>query len=73
MTSLQRAVIFCHNAVRAWEAKLSPALADELRRHGKGGSRGRHWHVDKTYLKVRGRWAYLYRATDRDGNLVQPM
>jgi transposase-like protein len=70
MTSLQRAVIFCHKAVRAWEAKLSPALADELRRHGKGGSRGRHWHVDKTYLKVRGRWAYLYRATDRDGNLV---
>ncbi|RKJ96074.1 DDE domain-containing protein, partial [Pseudoroseomonas wenyumeiae] len=28
------------------------------------------WHVDKTYLKVRGRWCYLYRAIDRNGDLV---
>jgi putative transposase len=49
-------------------------LADALRqrRHGKSGARGRHWHVDETYLKVRGQWAYLYRAIDRDGNLVTP-
>ena len=25
------------------------------------------WYVDETYLKVRGRWTYLYRAIDRDG------
>ncbi len=72
---LQRGIIFSHEAVRDWEAKLAPVLADELRhrRHGKRGSRGRHWHVDETYLKVRGRWAYLYRAIDRDGNLVDTM
>jgi hypothetical protein len=29
--------------------------------------------VDETFLKVRGRWAYLYRAIDRDGNLVDTM
>jgi len=29
--------------------------------------------VDETYLKVRGRWAYLYRAIDHDGNLVDTM
>ena len=39
----------------------------------RGGARGRHWHVDETYLKVRGRWCYLYRAIDRDGNLVDTM
>jgi putative transposase len=27
----------------------------------------------QTYLKVRGRWCYLYRAIDRDGNLVDTM
>ena len=43
------------------------------RRRGKGGARGRRWHVDETYLKVGGRWAYLYRAVDRDGNLVDTM
>ena len=54
---LQRGLVFSHEAVRAWEAKLAPVLADELRRrrHAKGGVRGRHWHVDETYLRVRGR------------------
>ncbi len=68
-------MVFSHKAAREWEAKLAPALADELRRrrHGKGSARGRHWHVDETYIKVRGRWVYLYRAIDRDGNLVDVM
>jgi len=72
---LVRGIIFSYEAVREWEAKLAPLLADALRRrrHGKGGARGRHWHVDETYLKVRGRWCYLYRAIDRDGNLVDTM
>jgi transposase-like protein len=33
----------------------------------------RSWFVDETYLKVRGRWCYLYRAIDRDGDLVDTM
>ncbi len=72
---LLRGIVFSHEAVRDWEAKLAPLLAGELRRrrHGKGGARGRHWHVDETYLKVRGRWCYLYRAIDRDGRLVDTM
>src|SRR5215210_8005975 len=72
---LIRGIVFSYEAVREWEAKLAPLLADELRqrRHGKSGARGRCWHVDETYLKVGGRWAYLYRAIDRDGNLVDTM
>jgi transposase-like protein len=72
---LQRGIVFSHEAVRGWETKLAPVLAGELRqrRHGKGGARSRRWHVDETYLKVGGRWAYLYRAIDRDGNLVDTM
>ena len=26
--------------------------------------------MDETYLKVKGKWCYLYRALDADGNLV---
>jgi putative transposase len=72
---LQRGIVFSHEAVREWEAKLAPVLAGELRqrRHGRGGAGRRHWHVDETYLKVRGRWCYLYRAIDRDGQLVDTM
>jgi transposase-like protein len=31
---------------------------------------GRSWYCDETYLKVKGRGVYLYRAIDRNGNLV---
>ena len=69
---LERGIVFSHETVREWEAKLTPILTAELRqrRRGKGGAGRRSWHVDETYLKVRGRWCYLYRAIDRNGDLV---
>jgi len=72
---LIRGIVFSYEAVREWEAKLAPVLIDELRqrRRGRSGAGRRHWHVDETYLKVRGRWCYLYRAIDRDGNLIDTM
>ena len=72
---LQRGIIFSHETVREWEAKLTPLLTDELRqrRHGRAGADRQSWHVDETYLKVRGRWCYLYRAIDRNGALVDTM
>ena len=45
------------------------ALAEALRRRQRGKV-GRSWYVDETYLKVHGRWCYLYRAIDRNGTLV---
>src|SRR3712207_5546150 len=65
-----RGIVFSHEAVRAWEAKLTPALAEDLRWRRRGKV-GRSWYVDETYLKVHGRWCYLYRAIDRNGNLGQ--
>ncbi|MBV8613199.1 MAG: IS6 family transposase, partial [Acetobacteraceae bacterium] len=64
-----RGMVFSHEAVRDWEAKLTPALAEGLRqrRHGKVG---RSWYVDETHLKVDGRWCYVYRAIDSSGALV---
>ena len=44
-------------------------MAEDLRRRRRG-TVGRSWYVDETYLKVQGRWCYLYRAIDRNGNLV---
>ena len=67
-----RGIVFSHEAVREWEAKLTPALAEDLRRRRRGKV-GRSWYVDETYLKVHGRWCYLYRAIDRSGALVDVM
>src|SRR3954471_7314132 len=64
-----RGIVFSYEAVREWEAKLTPAPADDLRRRRRGTG-GRSWHVDETYLKAHGRWCYLDRAIDRTGTLV---
>ena len=70
-----RGIEASHEAARDREAKLLPIMGDELRkrRYGSRRSSGTSWYVDETYLKVRGCCCYLYRATDRDGNLVDAM
>jgi putative transposase len=70
---LIRGIVFSYEAVREWEAKLTPILSDELRQRRRRHRLASSWYVDETYIKVRGRWCYLYRAVDRDGALVDVM
>lgn len=56
---LIRGIVFSHEAVRDWETKLTPAMAESLRRRRRGKA-GRSWY-------------YLYRAIDRSGALVDVM
>ena len=69
---LQRGFEVSHETVRAWEFRFAPLVSERLRarRHGQAG---RSWYLDETYIKVSGRWCYLYRAIDRDGNLLDSM
>ena len=69
---LERGWTFTHETVRDWEARCAPLLADQLRgkRHGQAG---RSWYIDETYINVHGKWCYLYRAIDHDGNLVDSL
>jgi transposase-like protein len=52
---LLRGLVFSHEAVRDWEAKLAPRLTEALRQRRRGKI-GRSWYVDETYLKVAGQW-----------------
>jgi putative transposase len=69
---LLRGFIFTHEAVREWESRFAPLLTQHMRDKRKGKT-GMSWHVDETYLKIKGQWHYLYRCIDRDGNLVDVM
>jgi len=66
---LERGFVFTHETVRDWEARFAPLLAAQLRAKRRGAA-GAKWHADETYVRVDGRWCYLYRAIDREGNLV---
>jgi putative transposase len=48
---------------------LAPLLGETLRKR-RYGTVGASWYVDETYVRVDGRWQYLYRVIDRDRNLV---
>jgi len=69
---LIRGYEFTHETVREWEERFAPLLSAQLKAK-RGGQAGKSWYVDETYIKVHGQWHYLYRAIDREGNLVDTM
>jgi transposase-like protein len=64
----ERGVEVDHVTVYRWVQRFTPLLADAARpcRHAVGD----HWEVDETYVKVAGRWRYVYRAVDQFGQVI---
>jgi transposase-like protein len=64
----ERGVEVDHVTVYRWVQRFTPLLADAARpcRHAVGD----RWQVDETYVKVAGRWRYVYRAIDQFGQVV---
>lgn len=69
---LIRGIVFSHEAVRDWEAKLTPALAEGLRRRRRGQI-GKELVCRRDVHQGSRHWRYLYRAIDRNGALVDVM
>ena len=69
---LQRGCEVSHETIRNWEFRFAPMVSERLRAKRRGNA-GPSWYLDETYVKVSGRWCYLYRAIDRDGNLLDSM
>lgn len=58
-----------HSTVHRWVVHFSPRLLECFNRR-KRAVTGK-WHMDETYIKVRGQWTYLYRAIDSVGDTVE--
>ncbi|MBM1173432.1 IS6 family transposase [Microvirga arabica] len=65
----ERGVEVDHATVGRWVVRYSPELLERFNRR-KRPVTGR-WHLDETYIKVRGCWMYLYRAIDSNGDTVE--
>jgi IS6 family transposase len=64
----ERGVDVDHVTVYRWVQRFTPLFADAARplRHATGD----RWFVDETYVKIAGRWRYLYRAVDQYGQVI---
>jgi transposase-like protein len=64
----ERGVRVDHVTVYRWVQRFTPLLAEAARpcRHRVGD----RWQVDETYVKVAGRWRYVYRAIDQFGQVI---
>lgn len=64
----ERGVEVDHSSLNRWVLKYTPELDKAFRQRKRpvGGS----WRMDETYISVRGKWKYLYRAVDKSGDTI---
>lgn len=57
-----------HSTLQRWVYKFSGLIEDKIRKKKKPvkGS----WHLDETYIRLNGKWIYLYRAVDKEGDTI---
>ena len=65
----ERGISVDHSTIHRWVVHFELLLLESFNRR-KRAVTGK-WHVDETYIKVRGRWMYLYRAIDSVGDTVE--
>jgi transposase, IS6 family len=63
-----RGVDVDHTTVFRWIQAYAPELEKRIRPHLRPSNGS--WRVDETYVKVKGRWTYLYRAVDSRGQTI---
>jgi putative transposase len=63
-----RGVKVDHATIQRWVFKFAPLVEQQFRKRKKPV--GKRWRMDETYIKVKGQWRYLYRAVDKEGNIV---
>jgi putative transposase len=70
--AVERGLKVDHSTVQRWVVTYSPQLEANFRRKYKKPVAG-SWRMDETYIKVKGKWNYLYRAVDKQGKTIDFM
>jgi transposase-like protein len=65
----ERGIEVDHATIHRGTAHYAPLLLEQFNRRKRAVTR--KWYIDDTYIKVRGRWMYLYRAIGRNGDTVE--
>ncbi len=65
----ERGVKVDHATIHRWTVHYAPLILEQF--NWRKRSVTSKWHVDETYIKVRGKWMYLYRGVDGNGDTVE--
>jgi transposase-like protein len=63
-----RGVEVAHTTLFRWVQSYAPEIEKRIRPHLRPSNAS--WRVDETYVRVKGRWMYLYRAVDSRGQTI---
>ena len=64
----ERGIALAHTTILRWVQRFVPEFEKCWSQYSRPV--GRSWRCDETYIKVKGRWTYLYRAVDKQGRTV---
>ena len=64
----ERGISLAHTTIMRWIQRYVPEFEKRWNRFACRA--GASWRVDETYVKIKGRWTYLYRAVDKEGKTV---
>src|SRR5215510_11495770 len=64
----ERGITLAHTTILRWVQRYVPKFEKRWSQYSRPV--GKSWRCDETYIKVKGRWTYLYRAVDKLGRTV---
>ena len=64
----ERGLIVDRSTIYRWVQRFLPLFGEAARSYRRAV--GKKWRVDETYTRLQGRWTYIYRAIDQDGQVV---
>jgi len=65
---LERGIDVAHSTILRWTHQYSPIMEERIRKHIKLTNDS--WRMDETYIRIKGKNAYLYRAVDSSRNTI---
>ena len=68
---IAREIGVSRSTVWRWVQRYAPILNQRIRREVRHPNRS--WRIDETYIRMAGRWVYLYRAVDSCGETIEFM